>query len=79
MTLFAMLTLAVAVGPIAWLARARIAGLRQWLVASTAAAAMSGAALLGRRTHSTSPGTTCCYAAERSGFVWRTCVSEAWP
>ncbi len=46
MTLFALLTLATAVGPIAWLARARIAGLRQWLVASTAAAAMSGAALL---------------------------------
>lgn len=46
MTLFAMLTLAVAVGPIAWLARVRIAGLRQWLVASTAAAAMSCSALL---------------------------------
>jgi len=28
MTLFAMLTLAVAVGPIAWLARAQVAGLR---------------------------------------------------
>jgi len=46
MTLFAILALAMAVGPIAWLARARLAGLRQWLVASAAAAAMSGAALL---------------------------------
>jgi len=46
MTLFAMLTLTVAIGPIAWLTRARIAGLRQWLVASTAAVTMSGAALL---------------------------------
>jgi hypothetical protein len=46
MTLFAILTLAVAVGPIAWLARTRIAGVRQWLVASIAAVATSGAALL---------------------------------
>jgi len=46
MTLFATLTLASAVGPIVWLGRARLAGLRQWLVASTAAAAMSGASIL---------------------------------
>ena len=46
MTLFATLTLATAVGPIVWLARARLAGLRQWFVASTAAAAMSGASIL---------------------------------
>jgi hypothetical protein len=46
MTLFATLTLAAAVGPIAWLIRTRIAGVRQWLVASAAAAAMSCSALL---------------------------------
>jgi len=46
MTLFAALTLAAAVGPIAWLIRTRIAGVRQWLVASAAAAAMSCSALL---------------------------------
>lgn len=46
MTLFAMLTLAIAVGPIAWLVRTRISGQRQWLVASAAAVAMSGSALV---------------------------------
>jgi hypothetical protein len=46
MTFFAMSTLFLAVGPIAWLARTPLAGVRQWLAASTAAAAMSGAALL---------------------------------
>ena len=46
MTLFAMLTLAVAVGPIAWLLRTRLAGARQWLTASAAAVAMSGSALV---------------------------------
>ena len=46
MALFAMLTLAAAIGPIAWLMRARIAGARQWLIAGSAAAAMSCAALL---------------------------------
>jgi murein DD-endopeptidase MepM/ murein hydrolase activator NlpD len=46
MTLFAMLTLAAAVGPIAWLVRARMVGWGQWLVASAAAVAISGSALL---------------------------------
>ena len=46
MTLFAMLTLAVAVGPIAWLLRARMAAAREWLTASAAAVAMSGSALV---------------------------------
>ena len=46
MTLFATLTLAVAVGPIAWLAWVRLAGARQWFVASVAAAATSCSALL---------------------------------
>ena len=46
MTLFAMLTLAVAVAPIIWLARARIASGREWLVASAAAATMCCSALL---------------------------------
>jgi hypothetical protein len=46
MTLFAMLTLAVAVGPIVWLARTRIASVRQLLVASITAATMSCCALL---------------------------------
>jgi len=46
MTLFATLTLATAVGPIAWLARARMAGVRQWLGASIVAVAMTGAALM---------------------------------
>ena len=46
MTLFATLTLATAVGPIAWLARTRIAGVRQWLGASIVAVAMTGAALM---------------------------------
>lgn len=46
MLLFATLTLATAIGPIAWLARAPIAGVRQWLAASALAAAMTGAALL---------------------------------
>ena len=45
MTLFATLTLTAAVGPIAWLIRTRIADVRQWLVASAAAAAMSCSAL----------------------------------
>lgn len=46
MTLFAMLTLAIAVGPIVWLVRAPIAGWRRWLIASTAAVTVSAAALL---------------------------------
>jgi murein DD-endopeptidase MepM/ murein hydrolase activator NlpD len=46
MTLFAMLTLAVAIAPVAWLARTRLAGVREWLVASAAATAMSSAAVL---------------------------------
>ena len=46
MTLFAMLTLAAAVGPIAWLVRTRIAGPRQWLVATAAAVAVCSSALL---------------------------------
>ncbi len=46
MTLFATLTLATAVGPIAWLARVRIAGVRQWLGASIIAVVMTGAALM---------------------------------
>lgn len=46
MTLFAMLTLAVAVGPIVWLLRAVIASEREWLIASAAAAAMCCSALL---------------------------------
>lgn len=44
--LFAVLTLAAALGPIIWLVRVRSVGRRQWLVASTAAAGMSGSALL---------------------------------
>ena len=46
MTFYAILTLAIAVGPIAWLLRARIAGGRQWCAASAAAVAMSGSALV---------------------------------
>jgi hypothetical protein len=46
MTLFAVLTLVAALGPISWLVHVRIAGRRQWLVASSAAAAMSTSALL---------------------------------
>ena len=46
MTLFAVLTLVAALGPISWLVHAPIAGRRQWLVASSAAAAMSTSALL---------------------------------
>ncbi len=46
MTLFAMLTLATAVGPIAWLVRARIAGVRQWLGASVVAVVMTSTALM---------------------------------
>jgi hypothetical protein len=46
MALFALLTLAVAVGPIAWLVRAPLAGSREWLAASAAAAAVSCSALL---------------------------------
>jgi len=41
MTLFATLTLAVAVAPIAWLAWVRLVGTRQWFVASVAAEAKS--------------------------------------
>jgi hypothetical protein len=46
MTLFAVLTLVAALGPISWLVRAPIGSRRQWLVASSAAAAMSTSALL---------------------------------
>lgn len=46
MTLFAMLTLAAAVGPIAWLARVPVAGWRQSLVAGASAAAVACSALL---------------------------------
>ena len=46
MTLFAILTLGFAVVPIFWLLRTRIAGARQWLLAGTAAAAVSGSALV---------------------------------
>ena len=46
MTLFAMLTLAAAVGPIAWLVWTRIAGSRQWLVAGAAAVAVCLSAVL---------------------------------
>jgi hypothetical protein len=46
MTLFASLTLAIAVGPIAWLLRAPTGGARQWLTAGAAAVAMSGSALV---------------------------------
>jgi len=45
-TLFAVLTLVAALGPISWLVHARVAGRHHWLVASTATAAMSGSALL---------------------------------
>jgi murein DD-endopeptidase MepM/ murein hydrolase activator NlpD len=45
-TLFAALTLAAALGPIVWLLRTRAVGPHHWLVASTAAAAVSGSALL---------------------------------
>jgi hypothetical protein len=46
MTLFAVLTLVAALGPIAWLVHATVRGRRQWLVASSTAAAMSISALL---------------------------------
>jgi hypothetical protein len=46
MTLVATLTLAAAAGPIVWLARTRLLGLQQWLVASSAAATLSGSALV---------------------------------
>src|SRR5438067_12138564 len=46
MALFAMLTLTAMVAPIAWLVRTRIAGVRQWLAASAAGAAVSSSASL---------------------------------
>ena len=45
-TLFAVLTLAAAVGPIVWLARTRLVGLLQWLIASSASLTFSGSALV---------------------------------
>jgi hypothetical protein len=46
MTLFAVLTVVAALGPISWLIHARTSGRREWRVASSAAAAMSASALL---------------------------------
>jgi hypothetical protein len=46
MALFAVITLSLAVGPLLWLARARVVGLLHLLVAAVAAVTMSGSALL---------------------------------
>lgn len=46
MTLFAALTLVVAIGPLFWLVRARPVGLREWFAASALAATMSASAVL---------------------------------